>query len=205
MTLRALRTKTLSDILSVDKELANTTFFVDPRICFAQTNISQCLGLKSASFGTDTHGSLPLMYLQSKSPVSSCFFDRRTSALLEGTSSTSIFLPQSVIAQPAVDEKKGYIKSSDEGLDVLKVYQQPTGLKRLYYNPIRTQIAMLGFVRLMGPAVSSVTARRNRKSAANAVDDGTYIEFLVLTSHSDVNGDSLDKMIRSDETNVTTP
>ncbi len=65
MTLRALRTKTLSDILSVDKELANTTFFVDPRIYFAQTNISQCLGLKSASFGTDTHGSLPLMDLQS--------------------------------------------------------------------------------------------------------------------------------------------
>ncbi|PBK59179.1 hypothetical protein ARMSODRAFT_1073630 [Armillaria solidipes] len=53
----------------------------------------------------------------------------------------------------------------------------------------------------------SVTAGRNRKSAANAVDNGTYIGFLVLTL-IDVLIPMLianpDKMIRSNGTKITT-
>ncbi|SJL03075.1 uncharacterized protein ARMOST_06420 [Armillaria ostoyae] len=82
-----------------------------------------------------------------ESPVSLWGF--QTTRYLYPSEPSSIFLPRSVIAQPAVYKKKSYIGSNHEGHDAPKVYQQPTGLRGLYYNPI-TQVEMLGFVHLMG-------------------------------------------------------
>ncbi len=48
------------------------------------------------------------------------------------------------MAQPVVDNEKGYAGSSDEGHDAPKIYEQRTGLKGLYYNPI-TQVSQVGF------------------------------------------------------------
>ncbi|PBK60022.1 hypothetical protein ARMSODRAFT_982591 [Armillaria solidipes] len=182
-----------------------------------------------------------------ESPVSSWFFDRRTiSALLIPERTSSIFVPQSDIAQQVIDNKKGYTRSSVEGHDAPKVYQQPTGLRGLYYNPI-THVEMLGFVHLMGKDCSrqamnihyfvdvagailsgpqkgslmmtyptatrngkflgiflsifhissvveaSVIVGRNRKSAANIVDNGATSDSRPYThrcSHSNANAES---------------
>ncbi|PBK60050.1 MFS general substrate transporter [Armillaria solidipes] len=73
------------------------------------------------------------------------------------------------MAQPVVDNEKGYAGSSDEGHDAPKIYQQPTGLKGLYYNPI-TQVAMLGVVCFMGPGLFNAL---NGLGAGGQVDSKT--------------------------------
>ncbi|PBK60053.1 hypothetical protein ARMSODRAFT_739829 [Armillaria solidipes] len=73
------------------------------------------------------------------------------------------------MAQPVADNEKGYAGSSNEGHDAPKIYQQPTGLKGLYYNPI-TQVAMLGVVCFMGPGLFNAL---NGLGAGGQVDSKT--------------------------------
>ncbi|KAG7450839.1 MFS general substrate transporter [Guyanagaster necrorhizus] len=73
------------------------------------------------------------------------------------------------MAEPVVDNEKSYTGSSNDDHAARKVYQQPTGLKGLYYNPI-TQIVMLGFVCFMGPGLFNAL---NGLGAGGQVDSKT--------------------------------
>ncbi|KAK0456903.1 hypothetical protein EV421DRAFT_100832 [Armillaria borealis] len=70
-------------------------------------------------------------------------------------------------------------------------------------------IAIIWSIFNLGSAVGvSVAAGRNRKSTANAVDDGTSFEFLFLNPYTHPCLAFLansNKMIRSDGTKMTTP